>query len=261
MRISWLAVAAATFAFCGSAHATEFVTNGDFTQLSNGVGQLNSSSYTGGTTATGWSTGPNGYNFVMTVGDVGSNGQYGNVSLWDANNIDAGHTNTWNGTTLSGAGNFVAMDGDFQTSAVSQTITGLTVGKTYTLSFNYAFGQQYGFNQSVTEDLTASLGGFSVTLPSAFSGCDGSGNNCTGGYLNPEHGFSGWSTFTTTITATSTSELLSFLAGGSKQVPPFALISDVSLTANAPGPGPATGPLAVLGLLALGYARLRRGQA
>ena len=80
------------------------------------------------------------------------------------------------------------------------------------------------------ESLTASIGSLSVTLPSAFSGCDSNGDNCTGGYLNPELGFSGWSTYSTTFVAGATTETLSFLAAGSKEVPPFALVSDVSVT-------------------------------
>ena len=177
----------------GAAHATQFIVNGDFTQLSNGLGQLNYN-----TVATGWNVANNGYDFVMTVGDLGAPGQYGNTALWDAAN---GGNNTWNGTTLSGLGNFAALDGDFQTEALTQTMTNLTIGETYTLSFNYAFGQQSGFAQSVTESLTASIDSFSVTLPSAFSGCDSNGDNCTGGYLNPEHGFSGWSTYSTAFVA------------------------------------------------------------
>ena len=152
-------------------------------------------------------------------------------------------------------GNFAALDGDFQTEALTQTITNLTVGDTYTLSFNYAFGQQSGFPQSVTESLTASIDSFSVTLPSAFSGCDSNGDNCTGGYLNPEHGFSGWSTYSTAFVAGATTETLSFLAAGSKQVPPFALISDVSLTGSVPEPS--TWAMMLIGFVGLGYAGFR----
>jgi hypothetical protein len=244
MRLSWLAVAAATLAFCGTAHATEFVTNGDFSSLTSGLGQLGYN-----TNATGWSVpDPNSglsYAFVFDNGNTVLNGQYGGLSLWTQSN---GGGNGWSGASLTGH-NFVGMDSDFQTGALTQTINGLTVGNQYTLTFNYAFGQQLDFNG-------ATVGLWNVSL--------GSSTTQTPIYSVPNHGFTGWQSFSDTFTATSTSELLSFLAEGSPQVPPFALLSDVSLTgaSAAPGPGPATGPVAVLGLLALGYARLRaRGQA
>lgn len=92
-----------------AAHAAQFVTNGDFTQLSNGVGQFDTN-----TAVAGWS-GNGGYNFVIAVADIGSPGIYGNLPLWDAAN---GGANSWNGLAAAG-GNFAALDGDFQTSAIS----------------------------------------------------------------------------------------------------------------------------------------------
>jgi len=248
MKIKSAIIGGLALAFSmGSAHATQFVKNGDFTELTSGLGQLGYD-----TAATHWAT--TGYNYVFTQADKSVYGSYGALSLWDQAN---GGASTWDGLTKSGTGNFVAMDGDFETGALTQTIYGLHVGRTYTFSFNYAFSQQYGFGQSVTEDLSASLGSSSVTLPNAFTNCDGNGNNCTGGYLNAEHGFSGWSTYSTTITATSTSEVLSFLAGGSKQVPPFALISDVSVTGV---PELSTWALMLMGFAGLGFAGHRRAK-
>jgi hypothetical protein len=117
MRISWFAIAAATLAFCGSAHAANLVQNGDFTGfVTGGVGQIGFNN----NVPVGWSnTNPNqDYNFIMNDATPGSNGQYGNVALWNANNGGA-ITNTWDGlSSLGGAHNFLAMDGDFQTSAV-----------------------------------------------------------------------------------------------------------------------------------------------
>ncbi len=101
-----------------------------------------------------------------------------------------------------------------------------------------------------------SLSPFSATLPSAFSGCDSNGDNCTGGFLLPEHGFSGWTTYTTTIVANATTETLSFLAAGSKAEPPFALISDVSLTSSVPEPS--TWAMMLVGFGGLGFAAYRR---
>jgi len=250
MRLSRLAVAAAAFAICGAAHATEFVQNGDFTQTPGGLGQLGYN----GISATDWSVlaPPNSYTFVFNQGATPVNGQYGGVSLWtqaNGGNVPSGN-NTWDGySSIGSAHNFVGMDSDFQTSALTQTINGLVVGQQYTLTFDYAFGQQAGFTGATTGQWTFSLGG---------------ATSQTSVYSVPSAGFTGWQSESATFTATSASEVLSFLASGNPQVPPFALLSNVELNgpSAAPGPGPATGPLAVLGLLALGYARLRaRGQA
>lgn len=254
MKIKTAIIGGLAFAFSmGSAHATQFVVNGDFTELSNGPGQLNYN-----TVATGWTT--TGYNFVLSVanqaapGSLSGTGLWGDgVALWDAAN---GGASTWNGLSGSGNGNFLAMDGDYSSAAVTQRINDLIVGETYHLSFNYAFSQQWGFGDSVTEDLTARLGSLSVTLPNAFSSCDSNGNNCKGGYLNAEHGFSGWNSYSATITANSSSELLSFLAAGSKSVPPFALVSDVSLTGTVPEPS--TWAMMLIGFAGLGLAGYRR---
>jgi hypothetical protein len=67
MNYRVVAAAAAFLVAGGAAHATQFVVNGDFTQLSNGLGQIDYN-----TVATGWSVANNGYDFVMTVGDVGA---------------------------------------------------------------------------------------------------------------------------------------------------------------------------------------------
>ena len=99
---------------CGSANAAlvDLLQNGDFTQLSRGVGQLATGTSGGATVATGCSTG--GYNLVMTDANVGANNTGGgDVKLWTAGNIDKSHTNAWNGLSASGKGNFLALDGDF----------------------------------------------------------------------------------------------------------------------------------------------------
>jgi len=231
-----------------AASTVEFVKNGDFTQLSNNVGELGSY-----TVAADWTS--NGYNFVFTSGNVAAPTD-NTMKFWTSAN--GASDNTWNGLTESGSGNFLAMDGDFYTGPVQQTITNLTVGQSYTLSFNYAFAQQYSYYGATWQDLTASLGGFSITLPSAFTDCTGSGDgqSCTGGYALESQGFSGWSTYSTTIVATATTETLAFLAGGNRQVPPFALVSDVSLTGPA-APEPATWATMLVGFAALGFAGFR----
>ena len=179
--------------------------------LTNGPGQLGYN-----TNATGWSVpSPNGsYAFVFAAGtaDVGgSNGEYGGVSLWGPNN---GSANGLPATSPDG-GNFVALDSAFQVGALSQTISGLTPGDTYAVSFYWAGAQQYGFTGPTIDNLTVSLGSSSMT---------------TNTVNLASHGFAPWTQVTFDLKADSTSDVLSFLAlGGPAGVPPFALLDGVSM--------------------------------
>jgi hypothetical protein len=69
MRHLLIAAAVALLASGGSAAAKQFVVNGDFTQLSNGVGEIDAI-----TTVTGWS-GNGGYNFVLNSADAAAPAQ------------------------------------------------------------------------------------------------------------------------------------------------------------------------------------------
>jgi hypothetical protein len=72
------------------------------------------------------------------------------------------------------------------------------------------------------------------------------------------HGFTGWMTQSFTYMATSSSEVLSFLAqGGPNGLPPVGLLDGVSLTAV---PEPATWAMLVLGFAGLGFAGYRRAK-
>jgi MYXO-CTERM domain-containing protein len=222
-----IVLAAAMAVAATGAGATQLVTNGQFTTLSNGLGQIDHT-----TVATGWTS--SNYNFVIAQADVGSNGESGFLELWDGTNYAPGDTgpcngntctpvgNSWDGKAADDTGNFVAMDGAYETGPVTQLITGLHIGGKYDLSFNYAFGQQTGFEANTTQSLTETLG-------------VGDQSFTSNTFHVPSHGFSGWQTYGTSFTANATSETLSFLASGSPAVPPFAMISNVSITTPEPG--------------------------
>jgi hypothetical protein len=208
--------AIATLLLAGaSAHATELVQNGDFSSNA-GLGQLGYN-----TSATDWSSPYNQYNFLFSSSDPTGvvQGQYGGLSLISV-------------TAPSAGADFVGLDSDFQTGPLQQTINGLTVGDSYEVTFEWALSQQTGFSGDTHQGLQVSLG---------------SQTDDTGLILLSSQTFSGWMSESMSFTATSNSEVLSFLAYGSPQVPPFTLLTDVSLTQT---PEPETLPLLLTGLMA-----------
>ncbi len=230
-----MGITAAALSMAASAARADMITNGSFATTGGASGQIgyNGLVLTGWTNANGSAAtgGGTGYNFVFNSGTqadtTGVTSQYGSLQLWGPSN---GSNNGLPASSPNGH-NFVALDGDFHTGAISQTITGLTVGDTYDVSFYWAASQQEGFNGATVQYLDVSLG--SQTLD-------------TTAYDLPSHGFSGWMPVTDVFTANSTSEALSFLAVGNTPVPPFLLLDGVTMT---PTPEPATLPLLVTGLI------------
>jgi hypothetical protein len=121
-------------ATASSAQAANLVVNGGFenwglgansdefsTQYAPGNGQLQ-----------GWTT--TGLAFVIVPGDPDAVGRFGGFSLWGPSN------GTNNGlTTSSQGGNYIGSDADRGFGApISQTLTGLVVGKTYNVGFEWA---------------------------------------------------------------------------------------------------------------------------
>lgn len=221
-----LALAILTLAM--AAQASNLVVNGDFETTTNGP----DFQFDHNTVATGWTS--NGYNFIFAPGaadTTGATGQFGNLQLWGPGN---GSNNGLPATSPTG-GNFAAADGAFQVGAISQTINGLTAGNSYTVNFWWAGAQQSGFTGATTEQWQVSLGGQTQS---------------TVVLNNANHGFTGWQSQSFTYTATSSSELLSFLAVGTPNgVPPFVLLDGVSLNANSTVPEPGTLTLLFGGLM------------
>jgi len=175
-------------------------------------------------------------------------------------------------------GNFVEADGNptFE-SGFNQTITGLTPGQTYTLSFYQAAGQQVGFGTGLatTEQWIVSLGTAGLKLKGGgpvdptygptdlYYNTDSSASIVSSQLMTtPSGGVTPWQYVSVNLTADSTTDLLSFLAWGDNgstiNLPPIVFLSGVnSVNVTTPEPGSAS-LFAIIVLLGLGVAMWRR---
>jgi PEP-CTERM motif len=194
----------------------------------------------------GWSSAPGDTYNILFFGNVA------NASTIDADtrftSSEPQHLNSNFNALSPNGGAFMGLDGDAAANgALEQTVSGLAIGQTYELTFEWAgteLSNRTGYNSIM---LTGSLGGDPFMTSTYFNTASGSAPGS----------FSGWMTESFKFTANSTSELLSFLAVGtpSGNVPPFALLDGVSLTAV---PEPSTWAMMFVGFAGLGYAAFRR---
>jgi hypothetical protein len=239
----------------GAQAQTNLVVNGTFSQaVIGGVTTVAQSAEFGSTNngftpvqqLVGWSTA--GYNFVFlpnTDGSTGTNGQDGNVSFWGPSGTNKGTNASVLPLSSPTGGNLIGADGAFEISAITQTISGLTVGKTYAVSFAWAGAQQFSFTGPTTDQWTVSLGTVSPTNRA----------QSTTVLSLPTEGASAWMNQTFDFVANSSSEVLSFLSTGTPAgQPPFTLLANVSMTQV---PEPASLTIIATGLVGLAAAARR----
>lgn len=322
---SWVFAILAAFLACAGmapAQAANLVLNGDFESLTMTSGNpLHSTIIGNGTNglpvATNWRSsdvGGNGagYNFIMvnnpTYAPFGpaltqtgaddlfdgayTNGAAGGVGdpRFSLYGPDSGKANGLTNSPVGG--NFLAADGSYLNRPVEQTITGMTIGQTYYLSFYWAAAQQSGFNGDTKEAWIICIGTCSYRTPApaeALSYFDadpgdldpsyGFDTNDLGFYdpnlvlngtdklfktsvvSNPEFGFTPWRFESFSFTATSTTATLSLLAYGTPiGQPPFALIDGISIDTPVPMavPEPTTWAMMLIGFGVIGSVMRKR---
>jgi hypothetical protein len=240
------------------AQAVNLVQNGGFTPTGTSV-----SAYIGNNNAANqrvsianWTFSPNiydtsgvtGYNYVVPDGtafatnlEAKGNAPYGSLRLFS----NPGQTVNSQADASGGAasGWYIAADAFFQRGAIKQTLTGLTPGQQYNVSFSQASAQQVGYTPPFSEYWQVDFGG--------------SSQNSTAMASPGQQPVSAWQQQSLTFTADGASQVLSFLAQGTNDVPPFALLSGVSVEAvpSTVGSEPVPEPEDYVGtLVGLGFA-------
>lgn len=258
-KIIKIAALAATFAVVAPAQAgTNLLTNADFSEHPN----LESFSRdVGGVIATGWTVygfGNGGIMEVIASADLDTmpNDNEG-YSFWNSSN---GGESTIP-VPPNGAAYVLGQDSAPENDAyITQTLTGLTVGKTYSVTFDWAGVQLRTpdgslWNGATNESWQVNEGG---TYDGAGSQSFTGGTTQTTDVIQVDsHGFTGWEQASLSFVAGSSTEAFNLEAvSTSGGLPPFALLANLDVTAV---PEPSSWAMMIVGLGAMGvFARRRR---
>jgi hypothetical protein len=245
--------------------AASLVSNGDFTQNNVTNSRLLGSSMNGvdAATATGWTFDSGGLNWLVKMGTTYTQ----NLAL-DQNNTDltqkmygsAAITNPIVGSPDFGTNNgfYIVSDGDTNYARnISQSISGLTNGSQYEVSFYQAAGQQTGFTGGTTEQWDVTFGSTTKTSTlmspvQPYGPGEDASVTMPAGQTNTATAVSSWQKETMIFTATGTTQTLNFLAKGKPNgKPPFALLTGVSVNKQIPEPADYVGTLVGFGFAGL----------
>ncbi|MGH9467186.1 MAG: PEP-CTERM sorting domain-containing protein [Terriglobales bacterium] len=250
----------------GSAQAYSYLpnlTNLDFTEY---TGTAPKGSFAG-VDPTGW-TGGTGLIFIDSTS--GLNEQAASPV----------YLTTYGNPAGSYSGNYVEADGNpHYESGFDYTVTGLTPGEKYSLSFYQGASEQVGFGYNnyvdaytpTTNQWIVALGASGLTLDSGgptnllygptdtYSDADPDASIVASPLMTVCYQCTvGWDYVTMTLTADATADVLSFLAygddGSTVNLPPIAFLAGVNSPAGlgVPAPEPASMTLFAVGLLGLG---------
>ena len=248
LTVAGLIVASAS----ASVHAANLVTNGGFESTTLTKSGQFTNQVTGWTNAATTGYTGYGYNFLITPGSADTTGftslNNNHDTLWGPGGGTTASNYSNNGLTASSptGGNYILADGGSSfRGAISQTISNLTAGTAYQLTFDWATGQ---------------FAGYSGTTMEAWNVSFGKSTQSTETVTTASHGSAPWHTATMNFVASSSQQVLSFLANGTPNgLPPTLLLDNVNLQASAV-PEPASMAVLATGLAAVGFVRRRRAQ-
>lgn len=244
-----------------------------------GLTNLNFNSYTGSAPKASFGS-------VNPVGWTGGTGLIFIDSTASFNQSAAGpvYLTTYGNPAGSYSGNYVEADGNpSYESGFNYTVTGLTPGQTYTLSFyqgastqtGFGFNNYLGRNTGTTNQWIVSLGTSGMQLRGGgpvdptygptqeYYNSDTSASVVASPLMTvPYQGTVGWDYVSVNLTADASTQLLSFLAwgdnGSTVNMPPIAFLAGVNSPRGLGVPEPAALSLFGVGLAGLGLAWRRK---